>query len=124
MGTVLDLEDVVIRTTIETACAPDGCNPAGIGLGAYELAAVSVRRFLIEDNVLAGVQVANDGSLDLSEGIVRGSPIGASVDVDGYDFDRLSDGVRYEDNGTNLDSSSLPVPSRGAILDSTGGEMP
>lgn len=54
---------------------------------------------------------AAGANLDLREGVVTGSPIGACVQQDGYDIARLSDGVEYYDNDINLDSTSLPVPS-------------
>jgi len=43
-------------------------------------------------------------------GEVRGNLIGACVQTDGFDVARLSEEVRYVDNETNLDSTSLPVP--------------
>ncbi len=49
--------------------------------------------------------------LDLSGGIVSGHPVGIAVAVDGYDLSRLSDGVTFVDNETNLDARSLPVPA-------------
>jgi hypothetical protein len=54
--------------------------------------------------------------LDLQEGTVSGSAIGACVQIDGYDVGRLSNAVRYEDNDTNLESTSLPVPELPALL--------
>ena len=46
--------------------------------------------------------------LDLAEGVISGAAIGACVQSDGYDLGRLS--VEYRDNGTNLDTTELPVP--------------
>ncbi len=43
-------------------------------------------------------------------GEVFGCTIGACVQVDGYSWDRLTDGVRYHDNGANQEGTSLPVP--------------
>ncbi len=119
-GGAVDIEDVVIRGTRATSCTTEGCPTAGIGLGAYRSATVSARRFLIDGNALAGVQVAEGGGLDLERGTVSGSPIGASLQVRDYDISRLSDRVRYEDNGTNLDSTSLPVPQPSATFMSMG----
>ena len=56
------------------------------------------------------MQVAGDAALDLAEGEVRGNTIGACVQVDGYDVTRLQDRVLYEENGVNLDATTLPVP--------------
>lgn len=113
--TTVSFEDIVIRGTMETACAVDGCPPGGIGVGAYGFAAVTLSRFTLEGNVLAGVHLASSGDISLSDGTVRSSLIGASVEVVGYDLERLSNRVRYEDNGTNLDSVALPVPQEGAV---------
>jgi len=32
------------------------------------------------------------------------------VQIEGYDLDRLTRGVRFLDNGTNLQTTTLPVP--------------
>ena len=58
----------------------------------------------------AGAQLAEDGVMDLSDGVISGHPIGVNVQVDGFDLDRLQTRVDYEDNVTNLDSTALPVP--------------
>jgi hypothetical protein len=47
--------------------------------------------------------------MDLSTGEVRGHAIGACVQNDSYDLDRLTTDVVY-DNDTNLESTALPVP--------------
>ena len=57
--------------------------------------------------------VAYDGGLDLMSGEIRESTIGACVQVDDYDFSRLTTDVLYVDNGTNLETTSLPIPSVG-----------
>jgi hypothetical protein len=84
---------------------------------------IRARRFIFANNVLAGVQVAAGGQVDLDDGEIRGSPIGANVQDSGYDVSRLSRSVRYTDNGTNLDSTSLPVPMPGATFDGVGEAM-
>jgi hypothetical protein len=38
-----------------------------------------------------------------------------SIQAEGYDIARLSDGVRYVDNDSNLDSTALPVPSETGV---------
>jgi len=105
-------EDIVVRDTRPRQCAMSTCTdaPYGIGLGAYRDSVVDVRRFRIRDSSLAGAQVALDGGLDLHEGTVAGNPIGANVQVEGYDLARLSDDVEFVDNGVNLDALDLPVP--------------
>jgi len=109
-GTTLVLEDVRIDDTRDRTCVDRGCDRSGIGLGSYLNATVEARSFRITTSALAGVQLATDGEMDLYDGEVSGGPIGANVQVDGYDFDRLSNRVAYRDNGVNLDATELPVP--------------
>jgi hypothetical protein len=116
LGASLDATELTIRGEECTECA-------GIGLGVYRTAVASVSGFIIEDNAVAGVQVALGGVLDLSDGFVRGNPIGVALDDADYDVDRLMSGVRYADNGTNLDSVALPVPPSDQ-LDFTPGDEP
>jgi len=98
----------------QTTCAGYG---AGMGLGAYEGATMNVGSFEVADASVCGVHVAGGSSLDLAEGEVRDCTLGACVQVDGYDVSRLTDGVAYRDNGTNLDSTTLPTPDPADNLD-------
>ena len=111
-GTTLTLTDLVVEDTLERACAGTTCAGfgAGIGVGSYAEARVSVQRFAIRQGALAGVQVARDGELDLCDGEISGNPIGANVQVAGYDVARLGKRVSYHDNGQSLDATTLPVP--------------
>jgi hypothetical protein len=67
--------------------------------------------FAVRAARLCGVQVASGGELDLSDGEISASTTGACVQVDGYDLARLTAGVRYDDNGINVDASSHAVPT-------------
>ena len=58
---------------------------------------------------LCGVMVV-EGDLDLADGEVSKNPIGASVQDEGFDFGRLSDGVIYLENESNLDARAVPTP--------------
>lgn len=60
---------------------------------------------------MLAVRRALGASLDLAGGLVYGNPVGANVQVPGYDLDRLTVGVDYIDNGTNLDFTELVIPS-------------
>ena len=46
----------------------------------------------------------------LADGVVRRALIGACVESEAQPLDELQDGVRYDENGRNLDSTMLPVP--------------
>lgn len=101
-----------ISGTVETPDAIDRCRSAtgGFGLGAEESGTMDLKDFSSTDNALVGVLVAANGQLDLHHGVVSGNPIGANVQVDGYDLARLQDNTIYIDNDRNLDQAILPLP--------------
>ncbi len=113
-GTSIVLEDAVVEDTLERACVDweDGCAEAGAGAGIVSLlgASVDVSRFQVRRNAICGVQIARDGLLALHDGEISDNPIGANVQVEGFDFALLQDRVLFHDNGRNLDSSVLAVP--------------
>ena len=69
-----------------------------------------LERFRIDGNALIGIQVALDGAIDLTDGVVSDNPIGANVQVAGFDLERLRDRVEYRDNGINLETAELAIP--------------
>ena len=111
-GAGLNLQDMVMTDVHAAACAETTCpdEPMGTALGAYLGGAVEARVFQIRAAALCGAQVALDGSLDLSEGEIASSTFGACVQVYDYDVSRLTQDVLYQDNGVNLEATSLPVP--------------
>jgi hypothetical protein len=109
-GALLRLEDVEVRNTLPRDCVPAGCTPNGSDVGAFMAAAIQANRFLVAGASLCGVMVARDGQLDLRDGVVTGNPIGACVQIDGYDLGRLQGGVDYVDNDSDLQATMLPVP--------------
>jgi hypothetical protein len=109
VGSVFTATDLTIAGTEPRTCA--GCPAAGIGIGAYLGASVTLSRFHLTNNSLLGLQLAQDGSADLSDGVISGHPVGVNIQVPDYDIDRLTRGVVFRDNETNLDSTELPVPS-------------
>ncbi len=90
------LEDVVVTDTLVAECG------AGCASGAGD--------FVVTRAALCGVQLAFGGELDLSNGGVRESAIGACVQVPGYRLSRLNASVIYVDNGANLEATDFPVP--------------
>jgi len=112
-GTVVDLTDVRISDTRENPCAAETCidNPGGVGALATGGAALSLRRLEIARSALAGLMLSEGAQADLTTGAIHGNPIGANVQVPGYDIARLQNDVEYIDNETNLDATSLPVPA-------------
>ena len=110
-GSDATLSRVAVRGVAPRACVASTCpdNPAGSGVVVRE-GAVRMSDFLIHDASLCGIQVAFGGQADLRDGEISSSSIGACVQADGFDVARLSDGVVYRDNDTNLDATTLPVP--------------
>jgi hypothetical protein len=118
-GTSVSLENVVIRDTGPA----EGGGLFGIGAGAYGGGRVTLRHFSISGNAMCGVQLAyglqsgtglpfeEGGTMDLHDGVVSHNAVcGANVQTGGFDLGRLQDGVRWHDNGQDLDMTSLPVP--------------
>lgn len=108
----LDMRDARISGTAPRACVETTCPDSGLGVGIVSMATstVTVERFIVEDNALAGVQVVLGATMILRSGVVRGHPIGVNVQVTGFDTDHLTNDVAFIDNDINLDTASLPVP--------------
>jgi len=113
----LSLEDVrVIDTRLQDCVETIGCSGHGHALGVYDSSRLTADRFTIEGAATCGVHLAIEAEVDLTNGVITGAEIGACVQVDDYDLDRLSGDVAYSDNATNLDSTSLPLPEPSAAL--------
>lgn len=112
VGSVVTGTDVQVLDTLTRECEIELCGDfgAGIGIGSYAGAAVTLESFRVERAALVGLQLARDGVMDLSVGVVRDCPVGANVQTEGFDVARLSDRVIYRDNERNFDAASLPLP--------------
>jgi hypothetical protein len=118
-GATLTLEDLSIRDVAVAECGtacPD--EQGGFGVIAHLFGGRAlVTRFEIGSAVLCGVVVGRDpafpddpgGELDLANGRVFDTPLGACVQVDGYDLSRLQPGVDY-DVEVPLQATSYPLP--------------
>jgi len=113
-GAVIDANDVTIERVERSSC---DCPERGFGYAAAVIAGeLRMSRFAIREAATCGLFVSSDStggvpSLDLESGLVESNPIGACVQVDGYDLMRLTRGVVFRDNETSLQSTMLPVPS-------------
>jgi hypothetical protein len=107
-----NFDDVVVSDTRATDCTGTSCSPyrGGSGIGVYMASTGTATRFRVEGSDLCGVQVASTSSLVLAEGEVRDNAIGACLHVPDYDLGLVTDGVRYADNGVNLQTTDLPLP--------------
>jgi hypothetical protein len=94
-GSRIDLAQASILST--AACPADACGGIGVALGAYDGGTVTATVFVMRDGASSAVQLASGGEMDLESGLVRGFPVGASVQVPGFDLDRLSSDVVYVD---------------------------
>ncbi len=91
-----------------------GLHNFGIGVGSYFDGVTEVERFAISNADLCGVHVASD--VNLRVGTVTSSAIGACVQVDGFDVQRLEEDVVYLDNAQNLDATELPIPNLDGLI--------
>jgi hypothetical protein len=104
--------DVRVADTDYAACRESGCVhfEGGVGAATVYGGQVELTRFQIARSALVGLQLSEDGTMDLHDGEVSGSIIGANIQYDGFDIARISDRVVYVDNEVNLDSRELPIP--------------
>ncbi len=110
-GTIANLTDVTITSTLDQECDPAACAwRTTSGIGSYDGASVIASRFEISNGTLCGVQLARDGTVDLADGTVFGNKIGANVQTAGFDVGRLEHDVIWRDNEVNFAGDSLPVP--------------
>jgi hypothetical protein len=80
-------------------------------IAAGDGSSVDLTSFRVGAADVCGLQVGAGSTIDLHDGEVRGNPIGVNVQDPDFEIPRLQDGVRYIDNGTNLDTSHLPLPT-------------
>ncbi len=107
--TTLTGVDIEVAGAAPQSCGATTCADAPGGFGvAIDRGSVSLESFSIRDSALCGVLVAGDTQLTAGE--IRDNPIGACVQLEGFDVARLSDRVRYIDNERNLDATTLPIP--------------
>ncbi len=107
-ATDLSVSDITRQDCFDAVCSTE---PGGHGIGSYFGARVSVRRFGVQGASLCGVQVADDATLSLRDGIVRDALIGACLQSDAQEIRELQNEVRYVDNGANFEATMLPVPA-------------
>ncbi len=112
-GGAFEGTDVAVGRTMRSGC---DCPDRIFGYGAATIAAdLRLTRFAVSDSATCGLFISRvnlhpEPALDVVDGIVEGSPIGACVQVEGYDLDRIRTDVLYRNNDVNLDITALPVP--------------
>lgn len=118
-GTTLIMNHVSVVETLERECVHSTCPSRGAGHGvvARDNAHIDLTSFEILRSALCGVQVAFGGSLDLHDGVVADNLIGANVQTEEFDWDRLLDTVVFSDNERDFDSEQMPVPETGLPIE-------
>jgi hypothetical protein len=108
---VVDGSAVSITDVASIFCR-DPCpgGPGGSAIVAADSAEVRLTDFAIHRAELCGLHIGGMAGVDVMNGEVTTSAIGACVTSDAYDLSRLMSDVQYRDNDNNLDTSSLPVP--------------
>ena len=108
LGAIVVLSDAFVED-VQAASAK-----GGFGLSAHRGGVLSVSHFFLADTALCGVVVGRDGDtvtqMDLADGVVTSTPVGACVQVDGYDTARLQHDVEYRDVGVPLRATAYEVP--------------
>ena len=110
------LTDVTIVDVAASDCGGMPCDPygGGFGLSAHFGASLRATRFDVRDVALCGVVVGGDigvpTSVDLDTGTIAGAPVGACVQVDGYDVSRLRRDVQYGDVGLPTQATRYTLP--------------
>lgn len=119
-GTNATLRDVTIQGTAESACTePARCVLVG-GVGIAVVGAhLFAERFALVESGLAGLHLAEQSTAELRLGWIARNPIGLNVAADGLDIDALVAEIRFSDNGDDVQSQTIPLPSE---LESLSGE--
>lgn len=113
-GTQLIMRDFIVQDTEEIACARTTCrekDPGGVSITAVQGAHIQLERGIVTRGALCGLQVAQGGTMDARDVTVSFHPIGANIQTEGFDYQRIARDVRYTDNGQNLDAHQILVPS-------------
>ena len=113
----VNLSDASINNTVRFE--PSGGWTGGISYGggsavwAFQGGYINMVNFTLSHSDLAGAVVGSGGAMDLSYGEISYNPIGAAIFDDTFDYIRLTYYVRFRENGTNLQTDTLPIPDPG-----------
>ena len=112
----LTAQELTVSGIDAALCIEDGRCPvstSALGVATASGATVTLDSFEITEADLCGIFVGDGGTMNLSNGVVSRSTIGACVLDASTPLESLSVGVRYVDNDVNLDATTLPEPSVG-----------
>lgn len=120
-GASVTLVDARVDGVESAECAATTCPDEAAAIGAVAHlygGTIRLTRFVIRDAASCGVAVGRapwdpadpGGAMDLEDGVISAVPVGACVQVEGFDPSRLQLGVRYEDVGIPLQATSYTLP--------------
>jgi hypothetical protein len=106
------LVDAMVRGTLARDCATTSCpeSPLGMGIVVFDQGELSIGRFEISTNALAGAQMV-DGEMRLFDGIIRAHPIGLNIQSPGVEIADLVERVMFLDNDRNLARDAFEAPA-------------
>jgi hypothetical protein len=119
LSAVVTLDRVVVSGVTESACAATTCagRGGGFGLLAQYGGTLTASHFSVEDSFVCGVVVGQDSgrtgapsAMDLLDGTIDRTPVGACVQASAFDYARLQPGVEYRDVGVPLRATSYSLP--------------
>lgn len=118
-GSVVTLDGVTVSGVASSACGATTCVPfnGGFALTAHFGGTLTAAHFALDHAALCGAVVGMNGTasgataMDLAHGTIDDSPVGACVQVDGYDTARLRDDVAYRSVGIPLQATSYGLPA-------------
>jgi hypothetical protein len=104
------LENVAITDTAAIRGGDVSCG--GFGAIVHRAGRIDLRGFYIRNSESCGVAVgsAPGSGMDLHNGDIDTAPVGACVQQDGYDTNRLRDDVDYVNVGVPLQATSHELP--------------
>jgi hypothetical protein len=117
VGASVEARDVVVSGVEASGCQPGTCvgDTGGFGVVAIFGGTLTATRFTVEDATLCGVMVGRDDltptGLDLDDGVIDRTAVGACVQQDGYDTARLQVRVEYRDVGVPLRATTYAIPT-------------
>lgn len=125
-GSQVRLSELTVERIRPSACAEDTCPEQSGAHGMISItgSTFTAERFRQSEAALCGTFVAEGAILELRRGAVEDNPIGACVQVDGYDVSRLEEGVVFRDNDINLDATELPLPEPAPALPAVSFSLP
>jgi hypothetical protein len=114
-GSTIMLDGVVVDGVAHTDCCPP--EVASFGLVADFGGSLSATNFLVTSSDVCGVAVGapdpvmGAASMDLSNGVIDHAAIGACIEADGYDVERLHRNVLLRDVATPLQVTTYTLPT-------------